>query len=157
MVLVEAGQAGEADVGIGQVLARAERRQGVAGGLELFAGQVRPGLQPVAASQPQPVAGRLTRPPALLQQRDPFLQIALPPPGLAGEEMSLPQPAQYIRPLAAVLDVIDDPRVEVSGVGVGLVGHRLGGRLERHRNRLVPVALPPSNASKRRRNLTIAR
>ena len=54
--------------------------------------------------------------------------------------MSLPQPAQYIRPLAAVLDVIDDPRVEVSGVGVGLVGHRLGGRLERHRNRLVPVA-----------------
>ena len=139
VLLVEAGQPRQTDIGDGEIRARSKRFEDDARPVVLGPGEIGTRLQPEATSKPQSKPGRLALVAAPIQAGDPFLEVSLAASGLAGKEMGFAQLAQHPGPLTRIGNVVDDPFIERGCIRVGLVGFGSPGRLDGHGHRLVPV------------------
>src|SRR5207245_2394957 len=87
VLLVEAGQPRQTDIGDGEIRARSKRFEDDARPVVLGPGEIGTRLQPEATSKPQSKPGRLALVAAPIQAGDPFLEVSLAASGLAGKEM----------------------------------------------------------------------
>src|SRR5439155_1497129 len=128
VILVEAGQPGQADIGDGEIRARSKWFEDGPRPLVLGAGEIGPRLQPETAPQPESKPGRLvviTEPSASGQPSLPVSMAKTCPPG---KEMAFAQLALPAGSLTRIRPAFDDPLIEHGRIRVSLVGFGSPGR-----------------------------